>query len=276
MINIYNLLNSIWIVPAVLVGIKNEIWKDINNDRKRTLINIWKELKLIDDVGNLTEVGNKIIEIQDLLLYFCNILPYHLDDDLKNIKKIKPSEYSLLRSGLQEYFNTFLSDIFIELNYKNNNWSVLDYGGGNGQYSIEFLKSNPNSKCLILDRVQQFKNTENLMFHELDFQENNINWWKEYSRKFDLVILSELLHCKNETWREYIINSSYEIINDSGRILICEKYPTPYFQWRLDLFTDKGECIEVEDMRKLISKFNLKESIFLDKKSHYLMEVKKI
>ena len=288
--NLYNIINTIWQLPAILVGIENKIWNNNNNNKRENVIkNIWKELDLLDNNYNLTKKGKEIVQVKFLLEYQIKIIPYHLKDNFYNKFKIEKSEYELLRNGLGEYFNVYLKDIFKELKYKKFKWNVLDYGGGDACYSKNFLKENPRSNSLIVDRTLNFEEKDNLKFLKNDFEENK-EWFLNYKNKYNLIILSELLHCKNKEWRSYLIDSCFYMLQQGGRLLICEKNPTLFFQWRMDLFTHGGECIDQSEIRRLINhhnnnfqdykyynnyknKFNLKN--ILERESHYLMEYKK-
>lgn len=272
--NIYNLLNTLWVLPAILVGINNKVWNN-NSTRSKPIKDIWKEYNLLDKYG-LTKEGKQIIKLKELIEYLIRIVPYHIKDDFTKQTKINSDEYVLLRKGLGEYFKLYLYDIFDLLNYKNKKWNILDYAGGNAQYSKEFLKSNPLSNALIVDRTKNFKEKYNLKFEKINFEENE-QWWTQYKNKFNLIILSEILHCKNKYYQDYLIKSSVNMLKNKGSLVICEKYPTPYFQWRMDLFTNGGECINKQTL--LIDNFINNKNITLtkeiNKKSHYIIEYKK-
>jgi len=292
--NIYNIINTVWQLPAILVGIENEIWKNhhipiISNKRRNIIKKIWKELDLLDDDYDLTKEGQEIVKLKSLLEYQIKMIPYHLKDNFYTKLSIKSSEYELLRNGLGEYFDVYLKDIFKELKYRRLYWDVLDYGGGDACYSKSFLKENPHSNSLIVDRILNFKEKDNLKFLKNDFEENK-EWFLTHKNKYNLIILSELLHCKNKEWRSYLIDSCFYMLKQGGRLLICEKSPTLFFQWRMDIFTHGGECIDRSEIERLISyhndnfqdykhhdnfksKFTFKN--ILKKESHYLMEYQK-
>ena len=45
--NIYNLLNTLWVLPAILVCINNKVWNN-NSTRSKPIKDIWKEYNLLD------------------------------------------------------------------------------------------------------------------------------------------------------------------------------------------------------------------------------------
>jgi hypothetical protein len=268
--NIYDLLNTIFYLPAIVVGIEKKIWDTTLKKSNRVLpiIEIWNTLGLLNNHGNLTAKGEKIIRIESLIRYIIKMVPYHANDDLKSFNQISKSEYFLLRQGLGEYFLIYQSKLFTKLGYLNKEWRVLDYAGGAGKYSKNFLEHNPKSHCTVIDREKQYKKELQILFKEIDFEKNPL-WYQNHHQKYNLIILSEILHCKNRETREYIIKSAYTLLDKEGEILIIEKTPTPYFQWRMDMFTHNGKCIEWMEIKKLSKIYNLKIKKTINLNSHY-------
>jgi len=93
--NIYDLLNTIFYLPAIVVGIEKKIWDTTLKKSNRVLpiIEIWNTLGLLNNHGNLTAKGEKIIRIESLIRYIIKMVPYHANDDLKSFNQISKSEY---------------------------------------------------------------------------------------------------------------------------------------------------------------------------------------
>jgi SAM-dependent methyltransferase len=278
--NVYEILNSIFYLPAIHIGIETKIWNQEFNRRTRPIFDIWRKLELINDQNDLTYEGKQVCELKDLIEYIIRMVPYHCSDNLQNYFEIEDEEYTLLRNGLGSYFKTYLSNLFDLLGYQNKEWKVLDYAGGNGNYSEQFLKTNPHSHCTVLDRKQDCDPTLSLSFFPCDFELEEKSegyagkdWHLEHENTYDLVILSEILHCKNEEFQEYLMQSSLDVLKEGGKILVVEKEPTPFFQWRMNLFTPGGNCVYQMQIANLALKFNMKVETVINFGSHYACEI---
>lgn len=148
-----------------------------------------------------------------------------LDSTIEQFKKLsalmkyhenRKEDYPLLQYGLKAYFETNLSSVFRELGIVAQDISMLDYGAGSGVVSEQFKKDNPMSFVTMVDKVSYCKGT--LLY---DF-EKEPDWYVQYEKYFDLVILSEVLHCKTDKVQEYLIDSSHSMLNDKGKLLIIE------------------------------------------------------
>lgn len=172
-----------------------------------------------------------------------NLLEYHLEivsTDFKYNKNL----YPLLRDGLNGYYNKYLSNFWQTLSIKDTDFKLLDYGCGDGSYSKSFKKSNPEGIYTLIDKALG-----------TDFI-TNPNWYKEASiGKYDLILLSEILHCKDFKTRLYLINSSLEMLEKNGRIIINEN-EDPFMNWRLKELTPYGTVLNEEDIDNIIKGAN--------------------
>lgn len=142
-----------------------------------------------------------------------HLLEYH-----KQVVQNKYSgNYPLLRQGLREYYETYLSSMFKAVGLTSCRLFGLDYGCGDGQVAEQFLEDNPESEIVLLDKEPVF-NQKSLT---IDF-EKEPNWWSNYIGAFSLVILSEVLHCKAPIAQHYLIDSSHNVLADHGFLLISE------------------------------------------------------
>jgi len=85
--------------------------------------------------------------------------------------------YELLRKGLVEHFDYFLSDFWKSLSLKLDKPLLLDYCGGKGQYSKAFEKFYKNGKAILLDREYGLK---------IDF-EKDPGWYVNQKEKYDII-----------------------------------------------------------------------------------------
>lgn len=189
--DLHKILDSIYIIPAIL--------DHLDNPTETTT-------KLLLSAGIGPKQIEECREVRELLLYHYKVI----------VTGYSPN-YDQLRDGLVQYFEAHLSDMFKKLGIIEKEWRVLDYGCGNGQVSTQFLKDNPDSYALRVDRDSV--NITN--FKRIDF-ETQPYWYKPYTNTFDLVILSEVLHCKDHNGQLYLIDSSIQLLRDKGTLIVVE------------------------------------------------------
>jgi len=212
------IVNSVYLVTAIL--------EVLNGNKNKNILNILKEYDI------------NVRDFKDLK----SILNYHLHI----IKTDFEPNYNLLRKGLDEYFNKYLKDFWKYINIENTNYSLLDYGSGNGCYSDAFIKANPNGNITMIDK-----------YLGIDF-EKNPNWYKEkFIGKYDIVLLSEILHCKGLKGKKYLIESSLECLKKKGKLIINENLD-PFMGWRLNKLTTNGDLVTKDELSLLLAKYSLK------------------
>jgi hypothetical protein len=188
-----------------------------------------------------------------------SLLQYHHEI----IRKDFEPNYPLLRKGLTEYFNEFLWDFWSILGITGTNYKMLDYAGGEGIYSDTFDILNPEGDSTLLDRKHGLA---------VDFQKTP-NWWPEYEQSFDIVLLSEILHCKSAFWRDYLVSSSCMLLKSGGRLIINENVD-PAMGWRLNRLSEGGLMTE-SDIIGLMSgnvDFKLVDIKTIEKHKIYIYE----
>jgi len=185
------LLDSIYLIPAIL----DHMDKPCSNTR---------EILRANDISD-----EQVAELHKIR----HLLEYH-----KQVVQNKFSgNYPLLRLGLREYYQTYLSSMFKEIGLVGCKLFALDYGCGDGQVADQFLEDNPRSEIMLLDK-EPILNRKSFV---LDF-EKEPNWWSNYVGAFSLVILSEVLHCKAPIAQHYLVDSSYNLLAERGLLLISE------------------------------------------------------
>lgn len=199
--NIHNIMDSAYIIPVLFDHIEKptEITKAILRQKGITK-------KVVEEFKALS-----------------SLMEYH-----KNRKQ----DYPLLQHGLKAYYQQHLSSMFNELGLVAQEMVVLDYGAGSGVVSDQFFTNNPHSVVYRVDRTDYTGDTI-----VRDF-EKTPNWYAEFLNNFDLVILSEVLHCKQSDIQEYLIRSSKNMLKEKGKLLIVENIDH-CMAWRISKFKNQ-------------------------------------
>ena len=250
--NTIEILNSLFILPAIKSGIRERIWDNEIDEKLKPIQKIWQDLELIDNNNKLTDKGYEVYDLIPLIDYYLSLKDDFFNFSIYDNYTASNDQYNLLREGLQVFHKHYNSNLFEYLDLTNKEWNVLDYGGGTGQYLIDFIKQNPRSKGLLIDRniVDRDGFENKIISKAIDF-ENNLEWYEEYEEKFNLIVLSEVLHCKNKLMREYLIDTCWTMLKQNGLLLINEIIPCPIFDWRMSMYTNGGRSISIEDIREL-------------------------
>ena len=205
-------------------------------------------------------VGKAYIPKLRELKQYQDLLRYHWGFLKEQGKVFGNNNYDTLRKGLSAYFDKNLSHIFTELELVGTSYRFLDYGSGGGQYARKFKELNPNATVTTVDRKDADIN--------IDF-ESFPSWYEQITKKYDIVLLSEVLHCKDSATRNYLLKSSLELLNDNGQIIVVENVQAG-LDWRLRELTDGGRELPEEAVRML---FYLSNTIRRDKyKPEFLLK----
>ena len=248
--NVIEITNSIFILPAIKAGIRERIWDNDVDKRLKPIQEIWRNLGLIDNNNKLTERGQQVYDLIPLIDYYISLKDDFFNFSIHDDYKIDNNQYNLLREGLEGYHKYYNSNLFEYLDLVNKEWNVLDYGGGTGQYLLDFIKYNPRSKGLLIDRnkIDKEEFEDKILSKAIDF-EADLHWYEQHEEKFNLIILSEVLHCKGKLMQEYIIDSCWTMLKPNGFLLINEVIPNPIFDWRMSMYTDGGKSISINEIR---------------------------
>lgn len=184
--NLQNIMDSVYIIPVIFDHLENptNITRTILKENKITK-------KTLDDFKKL------------ILL-----MEYH-EKHMEN--------YSLLQAGLKSYFELKLSSVFRDLGLVAQEMFVLDYGCGTGMVSYQFKQDNPLSTIYMMDKTDYTGGRAMLWDFEKDPE-----WYHRFINQFELIILSEVLHCKSNCIQEYLIDSSIRMLRPNGKIVIIE------------------------------------------------------
>lgn len=104
--------------------------------------------------------------------------------------------------------------------------SVLDVGGGVGQFSEALLNKSSNLSATVLDiepvvaqgakRIENSNLSERLSFIAGDYMS------LPSSRKYDLVLFANVLHQESESRAEQMIREGAKVLNHGGRIAVLD------------------------------------------------------
>ena len=258
--NIVEILNSFFILPAIKAGIREQVWQTPIHDNLKPIREIWYGLDLLDHEGKLSEKGQQLYDIHPMIDYFMSLWDDYKFYSPHETYKISDEQYDLLREGLELYSRYNLSNCFQYCGLTGKQINVLDYGGGNGGLLIDFIKYNPSSKGILVDRKKANNEEfgEEIVSHAIDFEINPL-WHTQYEDRFDMIILSEVLHCKNKKGRQYLIDSSHCMLKPGGILFIIEVKTNPFFDWRMKMYTEGGKSLEPDEIKDQMDSSSWKE-----------------
>lgn len=247
---IQNIQDSIYIVPLLL-----EYFEKPNKLTKQVL----------HQAGLTDDDIEKARSIEKMLRYHYSFIVRRVPD------------YPLLREGLTQYFDNYLSNIFSELGLIHMNTSMLDYGCGNGQYAHQFIKENYKSKAFLVDKdISGIRNKSKRMIPiQVDF-EKEPKWFRQYTESFGVVLLSEVLHCKEKILQEYLIKSSVEMLAPGGKLIINENIDFA-MQYRISKLKGKSfPLVTAAAIQELVENYPLKLENLITINNHNVFMYEKI
>ena len=200
-----------------------------------------------------------------------HLLQYHRDFICSGVQN-----YLLLRIGLSEYFDKYLSEVWSKLEIVDKQLMLLDYASGNGQYSDKFLEMNPDSCAICIDKDHiGAKVKRNKFLHNVNF-EYQPDWWYGYKDQIDIVLMSELLHCKEPKDYVYLLSSANNLLKPTGKLILIENNDN-CMAYRISKL--KGRHIPLPDMakvNKITEGFGLQCIKLINIKNHWIYVFEKI
>lgn len=262
----YELLDPFFNLPAIVVGIRTEFW-----DRPKPLpkklqavAEIWRQLKLIDEDGQLTEQGHAVsMHGMNLAQYYVDVLPIMMNADYETDLQstISKESYQTLRNALADYHAHFIAPYF---------WSALGYPGdqaghlvdvcgGAGLYSMSWLKGaigKTSRSALVLDRpgvkvVADDEDESGPEFQPVDVFDSG-DWAEPLTATADVVLLSEILHCKSAVERAWLVDKALTVVKKGGSIVVNERHPNSVFNWRMSVLTRHGKSLDTREIAELM------------------------
>lgn len=199
-----------------------------------------------------------------------SLVKYHVKSAEEN------GDYGLLRQGLAEYFREYLTGIWQMVSLVDTDKSLLDYGCGAGEYSRQWLLDNPRGSAVLVDKApyygkELFKGAE---YKQVDFLKDK-GWFSQFFWQFDVVLLAEVLHCKEDADREYLWKSARLMLKTGGSMVIIENVDWA-MQLRLSRNGGGGQVLTPEMIKAMIpSEYFILRSIHKIN-SHYIYRYDKL
>lgn len=287
--SLYGLLEGVNVFGMVLYGLRSKIWLRAVPNQPDAVAACWAQLGLLGVEHHesgprpvLTDIGKRVVACADLLEYEFTMLNKQVDG---RAQATDPALYSQLRKGLSAFADNFLQPMlaFIsnELYTVNPNkpeqLEVLDFCGGDGYYLKALRDHDPLLKLTLVDRVAmpeldaQAHNIESLAGDVLaDNGANPILDLHFDDRRFDLIIMSEILHCKGAENRAKLIRSAASLLKPGGKLIVIEQFPNSRLEWRMEVMTGEGKTLIHDQVAYEVQAVEgLKPSSFIQGVSHY-------
>lgn len=175
------------------------------------------------------------------------LLEYHLMI-LQDGFKESAFGYPKLRDGLKAYFDQYLSKIWFELGIRDTTKRLLDYGAGVGQYSDQFLADNMSGDVVMIDKEKTRPDITQINFEEDSSWYSNENYFEQ----FDLVLLAEVLHCKDLKMQKYLIQSGRLCLKPKGHLIIVENVDYAMAYRISKIKNEQRPVLDEKDIQKLM------------------------
>lgn len=293
--SLYGILEGAWMLPMILKGIRSEIWKQsvpAGTPHLDPITTSWLKLGLVEPdwpegekgatTFPLTENGERVVACAGLLEYEFSMMEQQLNGSLVT----DPAKYAALRDGLAEYSKRYLPDVFGWLNTLMQNhiteWGpelnmgsklkVMDYCGGKGQYLKHIMEKFSCVEGHLVDkRANEADIPRHARRHPFDvmtpnFQESVVDGWQG---EFDLIIMSECLHCVDEEGRKKMIAHAYNLLRLGGTLVILEQFPNMRLDWRLFDLSHGGGVMTMDQVAYEVQYLPLKPTNTIEAISHY-------
>jgi SAM-dependent methyltransferase len=259
--SIYAVMEGAWMFAALIKGIRQKVWES-NPTEANPVATCWARLGLIEvedrgiDLNReqegpqvyLTGAGKRVIDCQALLEYEFSMMQQQLDGAFET----DPAKYVALRGGLENYSVAFLPDMHQWVAEQGklsvpNPLKFFDYCGGNGGYLASFLAANPTAQGLLYDREPGLTKASGAVLARMGIKAGDAfkddQFFANHAGAYDVVLLSEILHCKGPAERQFLLQRAKSLLKLSGVLLVIEQYPNLRLEWRMHDMTEAGQCI---------------------------------
>lgn len=262
--SLYGLLEGTWVFAALLKGIRNRVW-ECDPTLPDPVAATWARQGLITVVPaalaegggepaycKLTAAGENVVACAGLLEYEFSMLGQQLSGDFVT----DPEKYAQLRTALGNYSKRFLPDM--------HDWvvrqAVMDGGrffdlcGGDGEYLLNFLRKWPSAQGLLYDRSPSIPVAQACVdpYVRMGIKGGNAfaddQFFTNHAGAYDVVLLSEILHCKGPEDRQFLLRRAATLLKPGGVVLVIEQFPNLRLDWRMKDMTEGGECISEEQL----------------------------
>lgn len=255
--SIYALMEGAWMFAALIQGIRSKVWEsDIN--KPNPVAACWAKLGLVEVVlekcppfAKLTEAGQRVVDCQGLLEYEFSMMKQQLDSNFTT----DPAMYQQLRGGLEHYARAFLPDMhdWITRQVAFDGALFFDFCGGDGGYLHSFLKAWPQAQGMLFDRAPGVPHPDNLVAApRMGIKAGDAfadeAWFTSQAGAYDVVLMSEILHCKGPEDRLFLLRRAKSLLKPTGVLLVVEQYPNLRLEWRMHDMTEAGQCLSEQQV----------------------------
>ena len=275
---IYELLEQLWVVPALVKGIELKIWE--NPGHYEHISAVWRSVGYLDAQG-LTEAGEIVVKCKGLLEYECRLIDSQLNGDKA---ETVPANYEMLRDGLAAYCETHLWPALRDMDKMlglPEDALILDMCGGSGSYLECLLKSHPDRRGVLVDKSPQptdglIATNQLSMTLEADFKKDG-QWYQELFKpaSFDVIMLNEIFHCVSKVEQHYLLTMARALLKPDGKIIVGEQNRNFRLEWRMETYTEFGKCLDMEDVCELAERSKLTADKMFGAPSHWFVILRK-
>lgn len=274
--SLYGMLEALWTLVALAKGTRDKVWETATPGAVDAVAAAWARMGLLvatpDQQGvQLTKQGANVAGCAALLEYELAMIGHQLNGNATD-----PAMYAQLRNGLENYSNAYLSELL--------NWAalqvkhvadplVLDYCGGNGAFVKRCCELNPNTIGWLIDKApgspRELADTWGITVREGDVLAAEDNPTEDLDNLFDLVIMSEILHCKGAEDRARMVADAYRMLRVGGVLIVAEQFPGLRLEWRLAAMTEAGHTLDKEVVAFEVQALPFKPTGYIEAFSHY-------
>lgn len=256
--SLYAILEGAWLGAALVQGIRSKVW-ECDPTKPNPIAASWANTGLLEvktvEKGEmagavyctLTPAGERVVACADLLEYEYSMIQQQLDSNFKT----DPAKYRALRKGLENYAGAFLPEMVDWVSRGGDapmdvKPLMFDFCGGNGGYLRAFLRFNPDAAGMLFDRdpgVGELGGVLNRMgIYSGDAMGSSV-WFASQAGAYDVVLMSEILHCKGKEERLFMLRRAKSLLKPGGSILVVEQFPGLRMEWRMNDMTQGGQCL---------------------------------
>lgn len=257
--SLYGLLEGAWLFAALVQGIRTKVWR-CDPTQPNPVASAWARQGLIAVLETdgkketvLTKAGQNVVACAGLLEYEFSMMQQQLSGDFVT----DPAKYAGLRTALGNYAEKFLPDMhdWVVRQAVMDGGRFFDFCGGDGGYLVNFLRKWPCAQGMLFDRAPGCDADAILNVSPYDRMGikagdafGSDEFFAQQAGAYDIVLMSEILHCKGPTDRQLLLRRAGSLLKPGGVVLIIEQHPNLRLDWRMQDMTQGGECLSEQQI----------------------------
>lgn len=275
--SLYGLLEAVWLLAALAKGARQRVWENAELHKADPIAGAWARAGLITvDVASkrvqLTEEGVNVAACVELLEYELEMV----QRQLSGVTETDPAMYEKLRRGLHAYTLHFLPEMLewvrSLLPVDGNTYAVLDYCGGDGAYIEHVCSGTAYVDGWLIDKAPG-RQSELARKVGVNVRQGNVLEDPELTSDlggfFDMIIMSEILHCQGMEGRATMIGQAYTMLKPGGQLIVIEQFPGKRMDWRLFDMTKSGQTLVSDQVAYEVQALPFKPVSYIEAISHY-------